>query len=103
MTKDSKIAQLQAQVEASSAEKDALSAKYEAIVKKNEGEIFVWYVIQYVSKQSLKSVCMYVYMYVTHYVSKQSLRSFLKYYTQEVFKCIKLKWDGSKGNIFVYN
>ena len=45
MTKDSKIAQLQAQVEASSAEKDAFFAKYEAIVKENEGEIFVWYVM----------------------------------------------------------
>ena len=52
MTKDSKIAQLQAQMEASSAKKDALSAKYDAIVKENEGEIFVWYVIQYVSKQN---------------------------------------------------
>ena len=45
MTKDSKIAQLQAQVEASSAEKDTLPAKYEAIVKENEGEIFVWYIM----------------------------------------------------------
>ena len=45
MTNDSKIAQLQAQMEASSVEKDALSAKYEAIVRENEGEIFTWYVM----------------------------------------------------------
>ena len=55
MEKESKIAQLQAQVEASSAEKVAPTAKFEAIVKENEGEIFVWFVIQYMSKKSLRS------------------------------------------------
>ena len=45
MTKDSKIAQLQAQVEAGSAEKDVFTAKYEDIAKENESEIFVWYVM----------------------------------------------------------
>ena len=38
MIKDRKISTLQAQVEATSAEKYTLIAKYEAIVKESEGE-----------------------------------------------------------------
>ena len=53
MTKDNKIAQLQAQVQTISAEKDTFTAKYEAIVKENEGENIVWYVKQHLSKQDL--------------------------------------------------
>ena len=72
MKKESKIAQLHAQVEASSAEKVAPTAKFEAIPKKDEGEVFVWYIIQY--------------------VSKQNLRSFLKCLGQQEFlECITLK------------
>ena len=43
MTKDSIISSLQAQVEATSAEKDTLIAKYETIVKESEGENIKWY------------------------------------------------------------
>ena len=39
MTYENDISKLQAKVEASYAEKDALSAKYEDVVKKNEGQI----------------------------------------------------------------
>ena len=42
MTNDSKISTLQAQLEATSVEKDALIAKYEAIVKESEGEREYW-------------------------------------------------------------
>ena len=46
MSKDKEIAKLQAQVEARSAEKGTLTAKYQAIVKESEGQNIAWFAIQ---------------------------------------------------------
>ena len=46
MSKDKKIAKLQAQVEARSAEEDTLTVKSEAITKESEGQSIAWFAIQ---------------------------------------------------------